>query len=549
MQKARAVRGQDLCCLMSKPADKPEVVQLPAETPIAAPVHNRRAAAQRVREARDRLTSTSGTRPAFDRELLRQYAQTRLSASYVVMLLVVATGLLFGFWMQPVSAAAWTCGMLFIHAAIIRSCSRFLAEPPTLTPTRKWQTRFVLLDLLYGLCWTAVLIHPTSLNLVSNTLMMFLMLLVIAVSSMLAASLPIAALATTAPVTSAIALNFALSGKFDNYVFALLALAAEGYFALLAHRLHSTTLATLEARAEKDALIGELEQAKSISDEARHRAESANVAKSRFLAQMSHELRTPLNAILGFSEVMKSEIFGGHAVPVYKEYSADIHNSGVHLLNLINEILDLSRIEAGRYELNEEAVSLVHVVADCHHLLKLRASSRRITIHEVFEQGMPRIWGDERATRQIVLNLLSNSIKFTPQGGEIWLKVGWTASGGQYLSVKDTGSGIAEDEIPIVLASFGQGSNSIKSAEQGAGLGLPIAKSLIDMHGGTFTLKSKLRIGTEVIVTFPPERVMSALAPMAEESPPLQPETAGTVSALESRRARNKPIMRAGTGL
>ena len=233
-------------------------------------------------------------------------------------------------------------------------------------------------------------------------------------------------------------------------------------------------------------------------------------------------------------------------MPVYKEYSADIHNSGVHLLNLINEILDLSRIEAGRYELNEEAVSLVHVVADCHHLLKLRASSRGITIHEVFEQGMPRIWGDERATRQIVLNLLSNSIKFTPQGGEIWLKVGWTASGGQYLSVKDTGSGIAEDEIPIVLASFGQGSNSIKSAEQGAGLGLPIAKSLIDMHGGTFTLKSKLRIGTEVIVTFPPERVMSALAPMAEEAPAAaagnrhrhRRETPGPQQADHERRHR-----------
>src|SRR6202045_1495847 len=509
---------------MSNPADKPEVVQLPPEPPVAAPASNRRAPAQRVREARDRLTSTSGTRPAFDRELLRQYAQTRISASYVVMLLVVASGLLFGFWMQPVAAAAWTCAMLCIHVVIIRNCRRFLGEPPSLTRTRKWRTQFVLLDLFYGLCWTTILIHPVSPDVVSNAVMMFLVLLVVAVSSMLAANLPIAALAATAPVTAAIALNFALSGTFDNYVLALLALAAE-----------------------KDALIGELEQAKAISDEARHRAESANVAKSRFLAQMSHELRTPLNAILGFSEVMKSEIFGGHAVPVYKEYSADIHNSGVHLLNLINEILDLSRIEAGRYELNEEAVSLVHVVADCHHLLKLRASSRGITIHEVFEQGMPRIWGDERATRQIVLNLLSNSIKFTPQGGEIWLKVGWTASGGQYLSVKDTGSGIAEDEIPIVLASFGQGSNSIKSAEQGAGLGLPIAKSLIDMHGGTFTLKSKLRIGTEVIVTFPPERVMSALAPMAEEAPPLQPETGATSD--EKRRARNKPIMSAGTGL
>src|SRR5215475_11228998 len=523
MQNPRGVRGRNLCCLMSNTADRPEVVQLPAEPPIAAPVSNRRVAAQRVREARDRLTSTSGTRPAFDRELLRQYAQTRISASYVVMLLVVSTGLLFGLGMPPMAVAAWTCGILCIHGAIIRACARFLAEQPNLVATRKWRTRFVLLDLLYGLCWMSILAHP-ALDAVSDTVMMFLMLLVIAVSSMLAANLPIAALAATVPVTVATALNFVLSGTFDHYVLAALAVAAEGYFALLAHRLHSTTLATMEARAEKDALIGELEQAKSISDEARHRAESANVAKSRFLAQMSHELRTPLNAILGFSEVMKSEIFGSHAVAVYKEYSADIHNSGVHLLNLINEILDLSRIEAGRYELNEEAVSLVHVVADCHHLLKLRASSRGITIYEVFEQGMPRLWADERAIRQVVLNLLSNSIKFTPQGGEIWLKAGWTASGGQYLSVKDTGSGIPDDEIPIVLASFGQGSNSIKSAEQGAGLGLPIAKSLIDMHGGTFTLKSKVRIGTEVIITFPPERVMSALAPLAQPAPSIRPE-------------------------
>src|SRR3954467_805373 len=124
------------CCLMSIPADKPEIVQLPQEGPVAAPPRSRRAAAQRVREARDRLTSTSGTRPAFDRELLRQYAQTRISASFVVMLLVVATGLLFGLWIELGSAAAWTCGMLCIHAVIIRNCRRFLAEPPSLTLTR-----------------------------------------------------------------------------------------------------------------------------------------------------------------------------------------------------------------------------------------------------------------------------------------------------------------------------------------------------------------------------------------------------------------------------
>jgi len=188
---------------MSKPADKPEVVQLPAETPVAAPASNRRAAAQRVREARDRLTSTSGTRPAFDRELLRQYAQTRISASWVVLLLVGVTGLFFGFWMDPVSAAVWTCGIFCIHAVIIRNCHKFLGESPSLTATRKWRTRFVLLDLLYGLAWMAILVHP-ALDAVSDTLMMFLMLLVIAVSSMLAANLPIAALAATVPVTAAI---------------------------------------------------------------------------------------------------------------------------------------------------------------------------------------------------------------------------------------------------------------------------------------------------------------------------------------------------------
>jgi two-component system cell cycle sensor histidine kinase PleC len=306
-------------------------------------------------------------------------------------------------------------------------------------------------------------------------------------------------------------------------------------------------LATLQARAEKDALIGELEQAKAISDEARRRAEAANIAKSRFLAQMSHELRTPLNAILGFSEVMKAEVFGAHTVPAYKEYASDIHSSGVHLLGLINEILDLSRIEAGRYELNEESVSLVAIVEDCHHLLKLRATSRNITIHEMFEAELPPLWADERAIRQICLNLLSNAIKFTPQSGEVWLKIGWTASGGQYISVKDTGAGIPEEEIPIVLASFGQGSNSIKSAEQGAGLGLPIAKSLVDLHGGSFTLTSKLRIGTEVIVTFPPERVVAATPPLSERAPPISSAGEPDVGSPEKKHLGRRPLFRAGT--
>ena len=152
----------------------------------------------------------------------------------------------------------------------------------------------------------------------------------------------------------------------------------------------------------------------------------------------------------------------------------------------------------------------------------MRAKARGITLHELLETDMPRLWADERAVRQICLNLLSNAIKFTPQGGEIWLKAGWTASGGQYMSVKDNGAGNSRRGNPDRAGLVRSGSNSIKSAEQGAGLGLPITK-IADLHGGTFTLKSKVRIGTEVIITFPPERVMAALAPVVQPSPPVQP--------------------------
>jgi len=519
--------------------------------PDSSSAKRRRAAAQHVREARDRLTSTTGTRPAFDYELLRLFAQNRLSASLVILLLVGTVGFLSSLWTGAVTAGTWTSAVLLIHAVIITKCRQFLLEPQGNINIRRWRLRFIMLDLFFGLAWMFILIHPVGSDEQSNTFMLFVMLLVVAVSSMLASSVPIAVFAATVPVSAAVALDFAFKGTLHDYILAIMAVTAQGYFVLLAHRLYSTTLASLEARAEKDALIGELETSKAISDEARRRAEGANIAKSRFLAQMSHELRTPLNAILGFSEVMKTEIFGPHQVPAYKDYAGDIHNSGVHLLGLINEILDLSRIEAGRYELNEEPVSLAHVVGECSHLLQMRAKSRGLMIHDVFETGMPRLWADERAVRQICLNLLGNAIKFTPQGGEIWLKVGWTASGGQYVSVRDTGPGIPEEEIPIVLASFGQGSNSIKSAEQGAGLGLPIAKSLVDLHGGTFTLKSKLRIGTEVVVTFPTERVMAALAPLAQPTPSIvpaqpQPEAASPQPAAKAGTLR-RLLFRTGT--
>jgi two-component system cell cycle sensor histidine kinase PleC len=492
----------------------------------ARAAHERRLRLMRsVREARDALTSAGGIKPALDYELLRVYAEHRISASVALTLLISLVGLSSSLWTNAYKAVLWTALALTIHLMGLLACKRFLAAQPGARMQRRYRVLFTLFDFTFGMTW--VLNISTLVDLSTHgagDFSLFAMLLVVAVFAMLAASVPAAVYAATMPVAAVVALHYLLRGQPQDLVLASLTIGAEAYFVMVAHRLYQSAVSALEARAQLNALVGELEQAKAKSDEAARRAEAANLAKSRFLAQMSHELRTPLNAILGFSEVMKSEILGPHSVPTYKEYAADIHESGEHLLNLINEVLDLSRIEAGRYELNEEPVSLAYIAGDCHHLLKLRASNRGITIHELYEPKLPKIWADERAMRQIGLNLLSNAIKFTPQGGEVWLKVGWTASGGQYLSVRDTGPGIPEDEIPVVLSSFGQGSNAIKTAEQGAGLGLPIVKGLVELHGGTFTLRSKLREGTEVIVTFPATRVMAALPP--SEAGALQPSLA-----------------------
>ena len=199
----------------------------------------------------------------------------------------------------------------------------------------------------------------------------------------------------------------------------------------------------LEYRAEKDLLIAELETAKAISDESRRRAEEANLAKSRFLATMSHELRTPLNAILGFSEVMKNEVLGPIDNASYQDYVADIHTSGQHLLNLINEILDLSRIEAGRYELYEEPVNLAHVVEECRHLMQLKAQQQGHHHQRAVSSGTCRGCGPTTGpcarSRSTCSPTPSSSRR---SGGEITVKVGWTAGGGQYLSVRDNGPGI-----------------------------------------------------------------------------------------------------------
>ena len=476
----------------------------------------RRDVTRAVRDVRERLSSDSGTRPAFDYEILLEYARNRLSSWLPVGLLILALGGIAAYWMPYQYVAIWTGAVFIAHSLIGLLARRFSQTPAGSVSLRYWRRQFLIAEAMFGLVFSALFFLPGAIVDGTGTFAFGALLTAIAVLAMVTSNLPRAVVLSTVPIAMGGALKLAMGRGFVDYSMASFLVLAEVFFVLLAYRLYESTLTMMEFRVEKDALIAELEQAKVISDDSRRRAEEANLAKSRFLATMSHELRTPLNAILGFSEIMMNEVFGPVGNEHYKGYAVDIHTSGQHLLKLINEILDLSRIEAGRYQINEEAVTLSFLAEECHHLLKLKAKSKNLTITEQFEPDLPKIWADERAVRQIILNLLSNAVKFTQPGGEILIRLGWTAGGGQYVSVRDNGPGIPENEIPIVLQAFGQGSLAIQTAEQGTGLGLPICVALMQMHDGTLDIQSKLREGTEVTITFPPSRVMEVMPPIEE---------------------------------
>lgn len=231
-------------------------------------------------------------------------------------------------------------------------------------------------------------------------------------------------------------------------------------------------------------------------------AQAANAAKSAFLAGMSHELRTPLNAILGFSEVMAREMFGHHGVPRYLEYSQLIHESGEHLLELINGVLDLSKIEAGKFEISEEAFALAEVVETSVRFVAMAAERGGVALSADIDPTAATIFADRRAVRQILVNLLSNAVKFTPRGGAVHVDAKETGRGIE-LSVSDTGTGIAPEDLPRLGAPFEQAHGPTAPAREGTGLGLSLVKALAGEHGGEVFLQSVLGQGTTATVVLP----------------------------------------------
>lgn len=461
-----------------------------------------------MREARARLTGVSGG-VSFDYELLNLFVQSQLKTALALPVLALVVAGYFLYWAPPISVMAWLSGIAVTQGIQLILCRQFRKQNPVDVKVEDWGRKIAASEFLMAASWASLsYVAWSGFDVNGHIFVICVLYIVAAIRMSIASSYIIIVYANIIPITFAIVLQTIIEHSPIHTAMTVFAISANLYALQLARNLHSTARTMLSYRAQKDALIEELEQAKTNSDQALRRAEQASAAKSHFLATMSHELRTPLNAILGFSEILKDEVMGAHAVPSYKEYAHDIHRSGEHLLNLINQVLDHSRVEAGRFEMHESPVALESVGSDCRSLLSLKAQDGDIEVIEIYEAGLPKVTADERAVRQIWLNLISNAIKFTPKGGKIVLTVSKTSTGGVAMSVRDTGPGIPAEEIPRVLSSFGQGSLSYETAQEGAGLGLPIVRGLMELHGGTFELRSAVGIGTEAIAEFPRSRVL-----------------------------------------
>ncbi len=262
-------------------------------------------------------------------------------------------------------------------------------------------------------------------------------------------------------------------------------------------------------RREIEALKAEL----AVAHQARQQATDSARARTDFLMATSHELRTPLNAVLGFSEILATEMFGPLQNARYREYARIIHDSGNHVLSLVNDLLDLAKLDAGKLELRIEPVQVLKIVIDCVRSIETQATRDHIGVSIHVHDGIDRIFGDDKRLRQMVLNLLSNALKFTPVGGEIVIDA-FRRGGGIAIAVSDTGIGIKAEDIPKVLEPFGQVDGALSRKHAGTGLGLPLTRELAELHGGSLTVESRVNRGTTVTITLPTD-ARCAAAPAA----------------------------------
>ncbi|HXZ68808.1 MAG TPA: HAMP domain-containing sensor histidine kinase [Alphaproteobacteria bacterium] len=486
------------------------------QAPVNAPAAQRKTTPQNAEE--DRCA-------AFEQSRLQLIQRSLLLARFVVPVTALVAGALFTIWDNPWVVAAWSIAYSITTIAAVTIILRMRGDSRNMRVACRSVVMAGVLLSVSNAVWALLAVlfwrpsEPTN---------QFFIILVLAsgvpyTMAMTAVSFR-AFLISVAPIVLALVLRplFA-QGLLFHGIAALSVLYCAMMFSV-ATQLHRTTTSMLRIKENNSDLLVQLARAKAESDAARYRAERLNQAKSTFLANMSHELRTPLNAILGFSEVIHNEMLGPIGLKTYKEYAGDIHASGKHLLGLINDILDLSRIEAGRVDLAPVVLSVAEVAGDIMRLAEVGARKNNVTLLIDIPSGVPHIRVDERALRQVLINLVTNAIKFTP-GGKVTIsaRAGSSVYGpkGLTITVEDTGVGIKKEDLAMVLEAFGQvrveDLAMTAPREQGTGLGLPIVRGLVEAHGGKFVLESEFGKGTRAIVHLP---LRCVLDPAQIEEPP-----------------------------
>ena len=395
-------------------------------------------------------------------------------------------------WATPLTVGLWLAGFFICLGARIWS-ERLMPVPgASAARVRRGAATYSAFSVLFMLSWASqgfIFWEPNDAN---NHLVIGIVMLSSAMSATLTSSWLVNPLLQIMIYVGGAASLFFLDGTQQGMILGVLAcLYANVVIAAVLH-IHANTSRLLTLEMEKDTLISSLR--------------TADRAKSEFLANMSHELRTPLNAILGFSEVMKDEVMGPMANRAYKSYAGDIHSSGQHLLGLVNDILDLAKIEAGKLDLKDDVFTMDAIVDEGFRLFDIQADRKNVRLVKEVDAAIVLRW-DLRAAKQIAINLLSNALKFTPAGGTITVLAGMRENGGCYVTVRDSGSGIAEEDRKVVFESFGQGRHDVATDVKSTGLGLAIVKALVELHGGEVWLASTPGEGAAFTIEVPAGRV------------------------------------------
>ena len=474
-----------------------------------------------------------GSQVPWKRELLTLFMRNQLRIAPTMPILTFMLAFTALLWVNPLVILGWLAVALTCQAVQIYLCFTYFRKERNNIEQHDWIGMLSAAELLQGVCWVLPLFifwHPdTSLQ---NAYVVAFVMAIIAVRLLVVNNFMPVLIAGTGIMTIGVAMRCASQPEPIYLALAGLIIALEIFFLFVARQLGETARDMLKFKSQKDGLIEELRLERDKAEVEKTKAEEANKAKSIFLATMSHELRTPLNAIMGFSEILQREMFGPMAVPAYKTYAGDINHSGRYLLDLINDILDLSRIEAGRRDIQEEPFGILACVKSAQALLNGKAVEKSISVTVQIEQSLPKLMGDIRAVNQVIINLLTNAIKFTQWGGEVLVTAHLTPTGAMVVSVKDNGPGIPANELNTALDSFARGSMATKQAIDGAGLGLPIVKGLMDLHGGEINIVSALNEGTDVQITFPAKRVLAGPRGEVIAAPSVQSESQRKLIAI-----------------